>query len=104
MKREIFRRGVRMTHPFGTLEECSDPWGTRTFDPRFPERVDQLHSPPAEIHQYGERFYAPERSAVIKPTGAAASLNGPSPDIPELIARPIPIGTKRRHGPPKTDK
>ncbi len=106
MKRDIFRRGVRMVHHFGTLEERNDPWGTSTFDPRFPERVDELSKPghPCEIQQYGEHFYSPERSAVVKPNGQAASLNGPVPDIAEQFARPVPVGTKRRLGPLKTDK
>lgn len=106
IKREIFRRGVRFQHQFGTLEERNDPWGTRTFDPRFPERVDELskHGHACEIQDYGEHFYALERSAVVKPTGEAASLNGPVPDIAEQLGRPIPVGTKRRIGPPRTDK
>jgi len=109
MKREIFRRGVRMTHQFGTLEGRDDPFfGTPTFDPRFPERVDALSkpgaSPPLEIGTYGEHRYAPARSAVVKPNGQAASLSGPAPDLPEFLARPVPVGTKRRLGPLKTDK
>jgi hypothetical protein len=98
MKRDIFRRGVRMQHQFGTLEQVNDPWGTQTWEEEWPKRVDRLSGfgRSMEISQHGERFYAPERSAVVKPAGGHASLNGPAPDVPELIARPIPVGTKRR--------
>ena len=106
MKRDIFRRNVRYQHQFGSLETVNDPWGTQTFEPEWPKRVDRLSGggKPCEISEYGEHFYAPERSAVIKPSGEHASLNGPVPDIAELIGRPIPVGTKRRYGPLKTDK
>jgi hypothetical protein len=109
VKREIFRRGVRMTHQFGTLEGRDDPFfGTPTFDPRFPERVDDLGksgaSPPLEIGTYGEHRAYPARSAVVKPNGEAASLSGPAADRPEFFGAPIPVGTKRRLGPLKTDK
>src|SRR5580658_8382057 len=105
MKREIFRRGVRMTHQFGTLETRDDPFfGTPTFDPRFPERVDAHRSAPLEIGTHGEHRMYPARSAVVKPNGQAASLSGPAPDLPEMFGAPIPVGTKRRLGPLKTDK
>lgn len=107
MKRDIFRRGVRYQHQFGTLEQINDPWGTQTWNMSVPIRVDELSKPgkgSCEVHEYGERFYAPERSAVVKPSGGHASLNGPSIDYAEVLGRPTPVGTKRRFGPLKTDK
>jgi hypothetical protein len=92
-----------MQHQFGSLEDVNGPFfGPGTFDPKFEQarRVDRLSAqaatPPLEVSDHGEHFYAPERSAVVKPSGAHASLNGPSPDVPEMIARPIPVGTRRR--------
>lgn len=97
MKREIFRRAVRMTHQFGTLEGRDDPFfGTPSFDPRFPERVDAHRSAPLEIGTHGEHRAYPARSAVVKPNGQAASLSGPTPDLPQMCAVPIGVGTKAR--------
>jgi hypothetical protein len=101
-----------MTHQYGTLEEVNSPFfGPGTFEPPWPKRVDALGTPgvdgrgkPCEVQEYGEHFYSPERSAVTKENGRNASLNGPAPDMAEAIARPIPVGTKRRFGPPRTDK
>lgn len=108
MKREIFRRGVRMTHQFGGLEGRNDPLGQGTFDPGFPERVSDLShqgaSKPLEVQRNGENFYRESPSPVCKPGGGYASLNGPTPDRPQEFAMPFPVGTKRRLGPPKTDK
>ena len=96
MKREIFRRGVRMTHTFGELEGRSDPLGSGTFDPKFPERVDTLCSKPLESKSLGEHQYRPASSPVCKPNGGCASINGPAPDYSEMFAHPIPVGTKKR--------
>ena len=104
MKRDIFRRGVRMQHHFGTLEQRNDPLGTETFDFKPPVRPDQTTSPPIDVRTHGERQYFPPRSAVVKPTGDAASFGGYVPDVAENMARPIPVGTKRRLGPLRTDK
>lgn len=108
MKREIFRRGVRMQHQFGDLEGRNDPLGQGTFDPRFPERVSDLSkagaSRPLEVQREGERFYRDSPSPVCKPGGGYASLNGPAPDLPQVLAMPMPVGSKRRLGPLKTDK
>jgi hypothetical protein len=106
MMRDIFRRGVRMVHRFGTLEERVEPWGAHTFEPHIPERVDELSGTgrSCEVQEYGEHSYREPSSAVVKPSGATASINGPSPDLPQILAMPIPVGTKRRHGPVKTDK
>jgi hypothetical protein len=115
MKRDIFRRGPRFTHQFGSLEEVNGPFfGPSCFELPVPERIDELgqiggtpgsrRGRPVEIHEFGERFYAPERSAVTKPSGSNASLNGPVLDLAEAVGRPIPASTKRRFGPLKTDK
>lgn len=106
MKREIFRRGVRMQHQFGSLEARNDPLGAETFEHRAPVAVSNLSGTgrPCEIQQYGERMWTEPRSAVSKPGGGFASLNGPAPDYAESLGRPIPVGTKRRLGPPRTDK
>jgi hypothetical protein len=108
VKKDWFRRGVRMQHPFGDLEGRSDPWGTRTFEESWPKRVDDLSKQaagkPLEIQQYGEHQYREAPSPVCKPAGGYASLNGPAPDLPQIIGTPIPVGTKRRIGPNRTDK
>lgn len=96
MKREIFRRGVRMVHTFGTLEQRSDPLGSGTFEPRFPMRPNELSSPPLEIHTHGEYRYREAPSAIVKPNGTTASLSGPAPDMPEMFAIPVPVSTRKR--------
>jgi hypothetical protein len=108
MKRDIFRRGVRMQHHYGTLEQRNDPLGTETFEFNPPVRVDSLSKRaamgPIEIRDKGEHLWREPRSAVVKPNGKAASFQGPAPDLAEEFARPIPVGTKRRLGPLRTDK
>lgn len=108
MKREIFSRGVRMIHKFGELEQRDDPFGTSTFEMPTPIRVDELsqQNPRGflEAKTHGEHNYRPDSSPVCKPDGGYASFNGPKPDPVEPFSRPIPVGTKRRLGPLKTDK
>jgi hypothetical protein len=104
IKKELFNRGVRMQHKFGDLVDRGDPIQKDTFDPMFPRSLSTRHG--NELHQYqkGEHSYREDPSPVVTPSGRRASFNGPSPDVAEEIARPIPVGTKRRFGPPKTDK
>jgi len=103
MKREIFRRGVRMQHPFGELESRSDPLGSQSFDPRFPKSVQNLSrrgaSPPLSVQTHGQHDYRPDSSPVCKPGRGVASANGPSPDVAMDVAMPVPIGTTRRKFP-----
>jgi hypothetical protein len=101
MKRDIFRRAVRMTHKFGAIEGDSDPLYGRghVFEPQFPERPDQLSSRPITIQQQGEyRYFSQPGSAVAKPNGQLASINGPAPDYADALASPIPVGTSQRLG------
>lgn len=110
MKRDWFRRGVRMQHQFGDTEKINDPLGTSTFDPPdFPlpgAGMKRLTGTgyPCEIQEKGEHSYWPQRSPIQKPSGSMASINGPAPDAPQNVGFPIPVGTKRRLGPLKTDK
>ena len=108
MKRDIFRRGVRMQHQFGTLETRNDPLGVETFDFTPPVRVDSLSKRaamgPMEVRTHGEALWMEPRSAVVKPNGKAATFGGPKPDLAEAFGRPVPVGTKRRLGPLRTDK
>jgi hypothetical protein len=96
MNRDIFNRGPRMTHKFGETERRNDPLGARTFDlprPTFPRQ----RSAPVTVHQHGEHRYFDARSPVQKPSGGLASLSGPAPDLPGMVAAPIPVSTRRRH-------
>jgi hypothetical protein len=106
MKREIFSRGVRMQHQFGKTEKINDPVQSETFDLPTPDlsRTGGGRSYCAEVQQYGQHNYRPDPSPVQKPNGEFASTQGPRPDFVEQITRPIPVGTKRRLGPLKTDK
>jgi hypothetical protein len=108
MKRDWFRRGVRMSHPFGELERVNDPLGMGTFNPPHPVRVDKLseRGPMRDFHiqAEGEYSYREPPSAVVKPNGSMASINGPAPDYAQGLAMPVPVGTKRRLGPLRTDK
>lgn len=109
MDRNIFRRGVRMTHEFGGLEEMKDPEGRETFTPRFPVETTQQHSSPITTQQYGVHqlpWNAP-KEGVQKPNGQMASFNGPAPDVEEcgvMIAvggiskAPVKKNHKRRSG------
>jgi len=105
VKKEIFSRGVRMTHQFGRTEQVNDPMQSNTFElptPNLSRLADP--SPGCEVQKYGERSYREATSPIQKPSGAMASTNGPAPDYAEMFGRPVPVGTKRRLGPPKTDK
>ena len=112
MKREWFRRGVRMQHQFGETEKINDPMGTQTFElphaffnrPGMRDLSDMPAVGPCEIQQYGEHHYREPPSPIQKPSGAMASMRGPAPDIAQIFGMPWPVGTKRRGGPPKTDK
>jgi hypothetical protein len=96
MNRDIFRRNVRYTHRFGSLEQRADPLGTETFQPKFPERPDELRSAPITVQQFGERMTYPPRSAICKPSGGLASLSGPAPDLAQDVANPVPASTRKR--------
>jgi len=96
MRRDIFRRGVRMQHFFGTLEQTEDPLDRATFDPRFPERINQLRSPPITAQAEGEHRPFGARSAIVKPSGRPASASGPRPDPAAFIIERATLGTARR--------
>jgi len=99
MKRDIFRRGPRMTHYFGATEQRSDPLGTSTFTLESPHPAKVAGSAPQGVQQHGEyRFWGEPRSPVQKPNGNFASVQGPSPDLADQAGRPVPVGTKRRLG------
>lgn len=112
MKDDFFRRGVRMQHKFGELESHDSPLGIGTFDVPWPKRVDNLEGSsaghrelrPLEVQQHGEHQYRPSSSPICKPNGGYADINGPKPDYAQIYGMPIPVGTKRRLGPLKTDK
>jgi hypothetical protein len=107
MKREWFSRGVRMSHKFGNTEKLDDPMQTETFDLKTPDlsRTGGGRSPPCELKDYGQNIPGfPDRSPIQKPSGGFASTQGPTPDGIEPFSRPVPVGTKRRIGPPRTDK
>jgi hypothetical protein len=108
MKREIFSRGVRMTHTFDELIDRQDPLATQTFDLERPMRPDALSkiapTGPCTSQNYGLHNYRPDSSPVVKPNGQCARSDGPAPDYAMDLAMPIPAGTKRRLGPLKTDK
>jgi hypothetical protein len=105
LKREIFSRGVRMTHKFGASIKNSDPIQKDTFNPNFPLGLNQRHGTQLHQKERGEHSYRQDPSAVYKAnTDTFASFNGPAPDNAEVTARPIPVGTKRRKDTLKTDK
>ena len=94
-----------MQHPFGATERRNDPWGTQTWEEPWPKEVSRLSGTgtPCEVQRYGEHTYRPQSSPIQKPSGALASTNGPAPDVAQGISMPVPVGTKRRFGPLKTD-
>lgn len=98
MNRDIFKRQTRMTHKFGELEKISDPLGSNTFQPVIPVFPTQ-QSGPLTIKTHGEHCYYGQRSAVQKPSGKLASLDGPAPDHSSDVAIQIPAGTKKRKTP-----
>lgn len=106
IQRDIFARGVRMTQKFDELVERADPLGIETFEVHRPMRVDELSKTgkPCTSQEYGQRNYRRDPSPVVKPNGQCARSDGPAPDFAMNFAMPIPVGTKRRLGPPKTDK
>jgi hypothetical protein len=104
MKKEVFSRGVRMQHQFGDTINVNDPLQMHSFNVPLPENRLAGHSPGCEVQEYGEKNYRDAPSPVQKPNGSMASIDGPVLDLAEAHARPDPVGTKRRLGPPKTDK
>lgn len=107
MTKDIFRRGVRMSHAFGDLTGVRDPLGNQTWEAPWPKRVDRLGQRgemPMEISQHGERTYRPHSSPVSKPAGGHASIQGPAPDIAQEYAMLIPVGTERKLQPPEPRK
>lgn len=108
MKNDWFRRGPRMTLRFGETEKEADPLGTGTFPPPdFPlPSVKRFsgYGKPCEIQEYGEHQYRPSSSPIQKPNGNMASIQGPTPDLPQVFGMIVPVGTKRRLGPLKTAK
>lgn len=101
MDRNIFRRGVRMTHEFGGLEEMRDPTGRETFTPDFPVEPQQ-HSAPITTQQYGvhQLPWNEPTQGVQKPSGRMASFNGPAPDLENDYCVGIAVSKpfKRRSG------
>lgn len=95
-KKELFRRGVRMTQRFGENVTADDPLGTSTFDiprplPGSSNRTSAIH-----VQQQGEHRWDKPASPITKPTGANASIDGPAPDNAEFFGAPIPMSTKKR--------
>lgn len=102
MKREWFRRPTRFQHQFGETEKLNDPLGVRTWElPDFPlpgaERFSQFGDK-REIQQYGEHKHREDPSPIQTPSGRMASTDGPAPDLPQIIAMPVSIGTLTRGG------
>lgn len=108
MKKELFSRSTRYIHPFDELIERQDPLATQTFEMERPMRPDALSkiapTGPCTSQDYGLHNDRPDSSPVVKPNGQCAHSDGPAPDYAMIDARPIPVGTKRRLGPLKTDK
>jgi len=97
MDRNIFRRGMRMTHEFGALEEMKDPSGSETFTPPFPIEPQQ-HSSPITTQQYGihESPWNEPKSGVQKPNGRMASFQGPAPDLEHECVAVIATGVPKK--------
>lgn len=99
LKREIFRRGTRMTHRFGP-NTSPDPFDSSSFDPGFPIAPNVRHSKSLEVQREGEyRFLDPQSPVVSTKTGRAASTNGPAPDLSDPIAQTVPSNTVKRRVP-----
>jgi hypothetical protein len=106
--KDIFSRPVRMISKYGSLERRQDPLGVDTFEMPWPKRVDDLSKKcpggTRTNQDYGVTNYRPDPSPICKPNGGFASTDGPAPDRAQELAMPLPVGTKRRLGPLKTDK
>lgn len=96
MKKEMFRRPTRMVHRFGELEG-EGPLDGQRFDAEIPRSPRVRSSPALSIKRQGEHRWVDPMSPVVKPGGVKrASLNGPAPDVPDMLAQPIPASTKKR--------
>jgi hypothetical protein len=108
IQRDIFARGVRMTQKYGELVDRADPLGMESFEAPWPKRVADLSTRgaghPLISQDLGQHNYRRDPSPVVKPNGQCAHTDGPRPDFAMNLGMPIPVGTKRRYGPPKTDK
>lgn len=95
LKKEIFRRGVRMTQKFDQLVNDDPLQADQAFDAGFPV-MGQRRSRPLEIGKDGQHRFDASLSPVVKPNGERASINGPAPDYADNVAMPIPASTKKR--------
>jgi hypothetical protein len=97
MKKEMFRRPTRMVHRLGELEDDQGPFSSGSFDGGIPRSLSKRRSPPLQIQTHGEHRFVEPLSPVVKGNaGVKAKLNGPAPDVPDMLAQAIPAGTKKR--------
>jgi hypothetical protein len=95
MDRDLLH-GVRFAFAFGELERVQDPLGSRTFQPAYPRRIDERHTPGFLVREVGLHRYASERAAVVTPGGRATSFSGPEQDTAFMVAMPVPASTRAR--------
>lgn len=97
LKREMFLRGVRMTHRFGSND---DPFQNgEYFDAPYPNGIRSVNMNGRggfNGKRNGLAVYTEPFSGVDKAKGGKASLSGPKPDRPDMIAEAIPTGTRKR--------
>lgn len=99
LKREIFLRPNRMTHRFGEAIGRGDPLGAESFELNAPKGLRSTnsgHIGRTGIKQNGINRYSESLSAIEKPRGGAASLNGPAPDYAGMVVERPPVSTARR--------
>ena len=94
LKKDWFEPQVRMTHRFGE-SIADDPLGRGSVNVQVPVFPTQS-SPGINRKRDGEYRWDNPRSPVVKPSGFAASFNGPKPDYASEFAVAVPTGTKKR--------
>lgn len=96
LKKEMFARGVRMTHRFG---DGDDPFmGDQYFKmPSAPDGIKTVNANGAgRFNGKAKGLWTEPSSGVDKFRGGKASLGGPKPDFPDMIAERAPVSSVRR--------
>lgn len=98
LKKEIFLRGVRMTHRFGDPDDQNVMGASEYFDFKGPNPMKSSNSASQKLNIQSQGLHVPTKaqSPVTKARGGRASLSGPTLDVADSMAETEPTSTKKR--------
>ena len=102
LKREIFARHTRFTHRFGDTDDPAQ--GNEYFDMKYLNGIKEANlngKGRFTGQEKGLHTYTKPLSPIDKFSGSKASLSGPSMDMADEMADPVPASTmpRRTQGP-----